>query len=94
MENPRTRILSQIISLVVVLVYVWLLIPTHRQQSLQLRALHAGRVACRRAARGMGRPSMRAELSIGTRRYEVPMVLSLGAEWCSRAYDRVRGYPT
>lgn len=92
MERPRS-ILSQIISLVVVLAYLWLAMPAHHRQSLQLWALSAGRAACRRAARVTGQSSMRAELATGTRRYEVPHVLSLGAEWCSRAYDRTRGYP-
>jgi hypothetical protein len=93
MDDKGKPILSQLISLVGFVVYLWLVIPTHHRQSLQLRAWHAARVACRHAARVTGRSSMRVELSCGTRRYELPLALSLASDWCSRAYDRTRGFP-
>jgi hypothetical protein len=84
------RALSLIYAIIVILFFLWSMIPEHRKRLMMMRLAQGTQRNASRAASLAGHQAMGLELSGHGERYELPYRLSIIAGKAGKAYDQMR----
>jgi hypothetical protein len=90
MERDRLARMQQVMSFLLLVWYVWIMVPEHKRQLLRLALWHRVRVVSWRVARVMGHSGMTAELRGQGERYGLSLTLSTVATTAEQRYEKVR----